>query len=196
MRMVARGFVLLAVQAALVAGTAGKYLWERHTRPMVWVKTSPFVDQEVLHPSQEVTDRYLPLQLSVDVCGLPPKPPEDETDYSKPTDSQGSNFLKYPARKGAVRTVAKEGRLVAVDAGGAFTHNSQEFLWDMRKPCKEARLLDIVKFYVPKGVDLPERLKPGESLWALVTVPAEGPLRPLELAVSNATGFHPLEAKR
>jgi hypothetical protein len=33
-------------------------------------------------------------------------------------------------------------------------------------------------------------------LWALVTVPAEGPLRPLGLALSDAAGFHSLQAKR
>jgi hypothetical protein len=187
---------LLAVQATLVAGTAGKYLWERHTRPMVWVKTTPFGESAVLNPPQEVTDRYMPVQLSVDVCGLAPKAPEEEDDYGRPLDPVAGTYVHYPARKGTVRVAAKDGRLVAVDAGGAFTHNAQEFLWDMRKPCTEARLLEIVKFYVPKGLDLPEHLKPGESLWALVTVPAKGPLRPLELALSDGTGFHPLEAKR
>jgi hypothetical protein len=104
-------------------------------------------------------------------------------------------FNHHPVREDDVRAVARDGRFVLAEVDSAPAHNKQQMHWDLRRPCTEARLLEIVKFYVPSAQAMPTKLKPGESVWALVTVPDQGPPRPIELAVSDAAGWHPLGLK-
>jgi hypothetical protein len=186
--------VLLAVQATLVLATAGKYLWERHTRPMVWARTQVFNEQALPFTAHDPEDRYFGVQLMADACGLPPRPSEQEPDFNVVPENQ---FVQksHPVRNDRVRTAAKDGKLTVVEAEGVNTSDTQQIQWDLRKPCTAVRLLDIVTFYVPAGSAMPTQLKPGETVWALVTVPKQGPPRPVELAVSDAKGFHPLGTK-
>lgn len=202
MRVAFRGTALLALQAVLVLSTAGKYEWEKHTRPMVWTQVQPFgvwalpgMASSATNDGTDAEDRYMQVQLTADACGLPPKPPENATDYSQPQKPGSGIFPTYPQRNASVKTVAKNGKLVAVEIEGAHIHGTEQLEWDMRKPCNQARLLEIVKFYVPKESAMPKNLKSGQTVWALVTVPEQGPPRPIELAISDATGFHPLGQK-
>jgi len=187
-----RGFVVLAVQAALILTTAGKYTWERHTRPMIWTRAEPFGIQLTTENAQS---RYAQVYLYADACALSSKPPEMEEDFQNTPAADLEHPKQFMVRKGRVRTVAKDGRLVMVDAGEFAAPGTQAMHWDMRQPCSQARLLDEVEFFVPPGTALPLELKSGESLWALVTVPTQGDPRPIQLAISDATGFHPLRAK-
>jgi hypothetical protein len=57
------------------------------------------------------------------------------------------------------------------------------------------RLLDIVDVYLPRDVQAPYTVAPGAALWALVTVPKSGPPRPVQLATSDAKGFHPWKSQ-
>ncbi len=61
----AKAILLLAAQCALVSSVAGKYLWERQTRPQVWTAAQYF------DPELAVRGRYLALQPILDVCALP-----------------------------------------------------------------------------------------------------------------------------
>jgi hypothetical protein len=193
MTLLQKGLIVLAVQTALVLTTAGKYSWERHTRPMVWTRAQLFGEMMMEENAQS---RYARVYAYADACLLPPKAPEMEEDFE---NTQNASDLEHPkqfkVRKGRVRTIAKDGHLVMVDAGDFAAHGTQEMRWDMRQPCTQARLLDEIEFYVPAGSSLPLELKPGQSLWALVTVPSQGDPRPIELAISDATGFHPLRGK-
>jgi hypothetical protein len=189
-----RGAILLAVQCALVLTTAGKYLWERHTRPEVWTRVQLYNVQELSYSARNPNDRYMPVQLLADACTLPPRPSEQEFDFNVSMNKSGG-FPKYPARKDVVRTAARDGKLIVVEANGIRKSDTQELIWDLRKPCTDARLPDIIKFYVPSNDALPTKLKPGQTVWALVTVPDQGPPRPIELALSDASSFHPLGQK-
>ena len=65
MRAIRPGLILLLVQLVLVLSVAGKYLYERQTRPRVWTRATQF------DPALPLRGRYLALQLLVDACGLP-----------------------------------------------------------------------------------------------------------------------------
>jgi hypothetical protein len=65
-----RGFLLLAVQAALVLTVAAKYEWERHTRPMVWARAEPFGLSADHAKTLSGEGRYGRLQLYANGCGL------------------------------------------------------------------------------------------------------------------------------
>jgi hypothetical protein len=185
-----RGLLLMAIQAALVLSAAGKYEWERHTRPTVWVRAEPFGTVPDMKQTLGGEGRYGQLQLHVDACGLSRAESEEEyqPDSMKPAG-------KHRILRSDVRTIAQGGRLVAVDAGQIHSADVQSIEWDMRQPCKNARLQSNVEVYLPRGVKVPYTLKPGETLWALVTVPASGPPRPVQLAISDATGFHPWKSQ-
>ncbi len=179
-----RGFALLAIQAALVLTVAAKYEWERHTRPAVWVRAEPFgVDAEHMRTISG-EGRYGRLQLHVDGCGLSTAHAENELEY-------GNAGRSHKVLKANVRTTTRGGTLVAVDAGTLHAADVQELQWDLRFPCKEARLLEIVDVYLPQNIQVPYTLPTGTTLWALVTVPKSGPPRPIQLGTSDAAGFHP-----
>ena len=180
------GILLLAIQAALVLTVAAKYEWERHTRPTVWVRAELFgLDADHMRTISG-EGRYGRLQLDIDGCGLATTKVETEADY-------GNVGHSHKVLKANVRTITRGGDLVAVDAGSLRAADVQQVEWDLRHPCKEARLLEIVDVYLPQNVQVPYTVPTGTTLWALVTVPKSGPPRPIQLAISDAKGFHPWE---
>lgn len=56
-----RGLMLAAIQCLLVLSLSGKLLYDRSTRPRVWVKTAPW------DPSLPLRGRYLALRLTPEV---------------------------------------------------------------------------------------------------------------------------------
>jgi hypothetical protein len=90
-----RASALLAIQCLLVASIAAKFLYERATRPRVWVRAA-------LNDSQfALRGRYLELYPMTDICRLTPS---ERNDYD-PQD---------PLDTYHVRLVARDGKLVAV----------------------------------------------------------------------------------
>jgi hypothetical protein len=59
--------------------------------------------------------------------------------------------------------------------------------------CEYARLSGTSDFFIPEHAKSPFPLQKGQELWALVTVPPNGPVRPVKLAISDAQGFHLLK---
>jgi hypothetical protein len=57
MTLTIKGFVLAALQAALVLSLSGKLLYDRQVRPRVWVQTTPY------DPNLPIRGRYLSLRL-------------------------------------------------------------------------------------------------------------------------------------
>ena len=58
-----------------------------------------------------------------------------------------------------------------------------------------ARLSEPVAFFIPEHVPDPSRRLPGEELWVEVTVPRNGPPRPIRLGVKSAGVLTPLDLK-
>ena len=61
MKTIRPGLILFFVQLVLVLSVAGKYLYERQTRPRVWTRATQF------DPNLPLRGRYLALQLLLDL---------------------------------------------------------------------------------------------------------------------------------
>ena len=59
MNRIAKAITVAAIHAALVASLGAKLLYDRSTRPRVWVRTAPY------DPSTPIRGRYVSLQLMI-----------------------------------------------------------------------------------------------------------------------------------
>lgn len=173
MRAIQQGLVLLFVQLLLVLSVAGKYLYERQTRPRVWTRAIQF------DPALPLRGRYLALTLVLDACGLPRETPRRFPQYYG-----GPSSWRWD-----VSLTAVNGNLLPkVDP-----HSRQTVTLPDGKPCNRATLNSQEMLFIPESAQLPFPLKPGQDLWVEVTLPASGPPRPLQIALSSGEGFHPLK---
>jgi hypothetical protein len=119
-------------------------------------------------PNLPIRGRYVSLRLQVDLLD------------SRPEVSGGP-----------VQLSAQNGRLIAtlvmppVDSGtilaGDHAHG-----WSLAEP---------VAFFIPERVPDPSHRAPGEELWVEVSVPSQGPPRPLRLGVKKDGALTPLELR-
>lgn len=86
----------------------------------------------------------------------------------------------------SARLAAENGRLVAnpVPSGGQAIWRRNPDLWVLAEP---------VAFFIPEHAIDPSRVKRDEELWAEVSVPPNGPPRPLRLAIKKDGVFHALD---
>ena len=101
--------------------------------------------------------------------------------------------IRDSTASGAVALRVERGQLVAIvdpfaerPLGG-----SRVSAWGV--PGQDATLSPPVAFFIPEHARDPTQLKAGEELWAEVTVPAQGPPRPIRLGVKrNGRPIQPL----
>jgi hypothetical protein len=175
-RAIRSGLILVLVQVVLVLGVAGKYLYERQTRPRVWTRTAQF------DPALPLRGRYLALRLMLDACGLP-----RDSEHTIPGYAG-----VHPLWQWHVSLTTANGKLVprlensrSARAGGTLTLFPNT-------PCDQATLSNEVMLFIPDRAQLPFPLRAGQELWVEVTLPQSGPPRPIQIALSSAGGFHPL----
>jgi hypothetical protein len=174
---------LLAIQLAIVSSIGGKYLYQRWTCPRVWTRTT------VYDPDMLVRGRYIGIQLLLDGCrSTLPSAEQAETRKDVNGLPVGKEFtivatqqVQFPARLKvedntllAVRTPDSEdqpgGQMVTASPG---------------TPCTEMRLDRSVDFYIGEHAAVPSASGFGQQLWVEVTVPPQGPPRPLQLALKD-----------
>jgi len=83
----------------------------------------------------------------------------------------------------------QDGRLVATPGSYADSLTISRFAggpWS---------ILDPVAFFIPEHVPDPTRPAPGEELWVEVSVPRQGPPRPLRLALKKDAVLTPLDLR-
>lgn len=116
-------------------------------------------------PSLPIRGRYLRLQIEGTLRGAKP-------------DNQW------------VSLAVEDGALVFLPAG-----NSGQFAWVQQQPdgTVVARLAQPVLFFIPEHEPDPSNRKPGEELWAEVTVPRRGGPRPIRLGVKKDGRLTPLQ---
>jgi len=175
-RAIRAGLILVFVQAVLVLSVAGKYLYERQTRPRVWTRATQF------DPSLPLRGRYLSLQLIVNACGLP-----RDAEHTIQVYSGGHPFWQWH-----VSLTVANGKLVprlekpwSPRPGGILTLFAD-------RACDRATLSNEEMLFIPDRAQLPFPLPPGQELWVEVTLPPSGPPRPIQIALSDRDGFHPL----
>ncbi len=89
-----------------------------------------------------------------------------------------------PVRDRGVRLVVRNGSLVAIPSSAglpAFLHGDNRVV-----------LSDRLAFFISERIADPSRRPPGEELWADVTVPTNGPPRPVRLGVMRDGRLFPI----
>ncbi|MEB3323029.1 MAG: hypothetical protein VKI81_09430 [Synechococcaceae cyanobacterium] len=160
--------VVAGLQSALLLGVAGQLLLERALSPRGWARTEP------VDPSLPIRGRYVTLRLVVPAAATTPA-------------------CRLLARRRQVRPVwlgVRDGRVVASSVGSGG--NPRPARLTEGADGAAAHLRQPLAFFVPPGVKDPSRRGPGEELWAEVTLPAEGPPRPIRLGVKRGDRIEPL----
>jgi hypothetical protein len=177
------GLVVLAIQVLLVLSIGAKYAWERHHCPMVWAKAQQY------DPDQPLRGRYIGLSLHANACGL--LRGRQRKDF-EPLISGRPRSGPVESEEWRVVPGVRDGVLTPVVVDETRPGPTQELTLDTGMPCEYARLSGVSDFFIPEHAKSPFPLEKGQELWALVTVPPSGPVRPVKLAVSDASGFHVL----
>jgi hypothetical protein len=162
-----KGLVVAAVQVSLVASLGLKLLYDRATRPRVWVLTAPY------DPNLPIRGRYIRLQLVVEPRNIQEKQP-------------GSLW-----EPGTAVILRVEGdNLVAERDPHEFRYDPADLHLHFIGPAESKRtLLDKpVAFFIPEHLPDPSRRQPGQELWVEVTVPSKGAPRPIRLGVKHGNG--------
>lgn len=174
--------LLLVVQLGILGGLAGKYWYDRQTRPRFWVKTEP------VDPELPVRGRYVALRVSLPADGFQPPaltPQQTEDPKSRPESYRvrlrmvpyGQKLMAEvePAKYSDYNPDGHYGRIAAATG-----------------PAWQVTLDEPVLFFFPEKAKDPSRLQPGEELWVEATLPRKGPLRPLRLGIKKEGILKPL----
>jgi hypothetical protein len=169
-----KGLLLASIQVVLVLSLGGKLLYDRMTRPRVWVLS------QVYDPNLPIRGRYLSQQLRMPAEGF----------IYFDSKQQYSNEW-YLNRKWAYLEI-RNGQLIAKSEGsgpGEWIHllkNNDDTLVALSE--------ESVLFFVPDNADLPA-LKPGQEMWVEVTIPVKGPPRPIRIGIKKDGILSPLNLK-
>lgn len=181
---------VLVVQLLLLSTVAAKYLYQRWTCPRVWAQA------DMIDPELTMRGGYLMAHLIVDGCQstLPSAKaaqfPRDVNGAVKPGP--------YVVRPVPVSFLAdlkvQNNKLIAVEVEGDESGTAGESIQAVPgAPCDQMRLEQPMDFFLPEKARSPLPLKPGQELWIEVTVPPEGPPRPIQMAVKDNGVWKPLE---
>jgi hypothetical protein len=189
MKLAKTSLALLVIQLAIVSSIAANYLYERWTCPRVWTRTA------VYDPEMLMRGRYLGLQLIVDGCG---SNPPFLTAPNAPPNPSGVVQGRPPYSGGSFPAKLKvEGnRLVATRIPEGGNQNSAHYVGASQgSSCADLSLNDPVNFYIPENATAPGWNSKGHELWVEVTLPPEGPPRPIQLAVKENGVWKPLNTQ-
>jgi hypothetical protein len=179
-----KGLTLLAVQLLLVLSIGAKYAWERHHCPMVWTRAGQY------DPAEPLRGRYIALLVHASACGLPPG--VDMPGLPRGVRQPPQVMQKFGAQTWRVVPAVRNGQLTPRVVDETQPGPTQELSLGANVPCDDAVLNPVTDLFIPEHAKSPFPLQTGQELWALVTVPPSGPVRPVKLAVSDSQGFHVL----
>ncbi len=172
MNSMRKGLLLGAIQLALVLSLSGKLLYDRMTRPRVWVLTA------VYDPELPIRGRYLRERLQF--------PAEGFTYATATAQNPNQWFLN---RQWAYLEV-RDGQLIAKAQG------SGSGIWVSIRKNADGTLVALsenpVLVFISEHADVPVS-KPGEEMWAEVTIPAKGPPRPIRMGLKKNGVLTPLK---
>jgi hypothetical protein len=164
MTAMSKGLLLGVLQLLLVLSLGAKLLYDRATRPRVWVLC------DVYDPELPIRGRYLSEQLHLPAEGFTYK----ETNEPYPGES-------YTNRYWATLEI-RDGQLIAKERG------SGPGQWVYAHKNHDGTIIAIVEepvlIFVPDRADVPG-LKAGQEMWVEVTVPAKGPPRPIRIGIKK-----------
>lgn len=172
MKPLAKGLVVAAIQLALVAGIGGKLLYERATRPRVWVWCQTY------DPDLPIRGRYLSEYLRIPAEG-----------FSAPEANPNPKYQNFFANRVWAHFEIRNGQLTAVPHG----EGSGGWVYLNKKgDGSEARIEEPVLVFIPDMASGPI-LHRGEELWVEVTLPKAGPPRPIRMGIKKDGQITPLK---
>lgn len=172
MKTLQKGLAVAVIQILIVLSVGGKLLYDRASRPRVWVRTAS------IDPDLPIRGKYLTLSLEVH-----PSEPVQPQDPKHPGPYSGGYYY--------VDLAVENGQLVAhkTDRPNGMTINSLR--WQRNRGGDIYVLSSPVVFFLPEHAEGPWLDSNGE-LWAEVTVPKKGPPRPIQLAIKRGGEWTPL----
>jgi hypothetical protein len=165
-----KGLLLGAIQIAIVLSLGGKLLYDRATRPRVWVLC------QVYDPDLPIRGRYLSQRLQF---------PAEGFTYHEP----GKNEMEWYINKNWAYLEVRNGQLIAKPEGSGAGE------WVIIRKNKDGLVAisdDPALYFIPDTANIPA-LKPGEEMWIEVTIPSKGPPRPIRIGVKKNGVIAPLQ---
>jgi hypothetical protein len=173
MKPLQKGLAVAVIHILIVLSLGGKLLYDRATRPCIWVRTGS------VDPDLPIRGRYLTLSLEVHSPDFKP------SDLSKAQQTYDSGYVKLAVENGQlVAHKTDQPTEMTIDTWNQ-QHNRGDGLFLLSSP---------VVFFIPEHAEVP-RLVAGRELWAEVTVPKKGPPRPIQLAMKRGNEWIPLTYK-
>lgn len=161
--------LLGALQIVLVLSLGAKLLYDRVTRPRVWVLTA------VYDPELPIRGRYLSERLKIPSVGFT---------YS------GKNVQNswFENRNWAYLEI-RDGQLIAKSDGPG----PGMWIYLQKNPngSVEAWSEEPVLVFIPDLADIPT-LNPGQEMWVEVTIPKQGQPRPIRIGIKKDGVITPL----
>lgn len=172
MNALGKGVAVALIHILIVLSLGGKLLYDRKTRPRIWVLTGS------VDPDMPIRGRYITLSVQVHAVGL---------------DAMLKPGPKYGYAPEYVRLSVENGQLVAHKAETP-TGMSIATWRRPNQPGNDAYFLEPnVAFFLPEHAELPRiNRATSDELWAEVTVPRKGPPRPIQLAIKRGAEWIPL----
>jgi hypothetical protein len=167
-----KGLLLGAIQITLVLSLGAKLLYDRMTRPRVWVLC------EVYDPELPIRGRYLSERLRFPAEGFM---------YRESNQSGISDW--YMNRQWAYLEVRND-QLTANQQGAG--PGEWIYLHKNNDGTTVAFTEEPVLVFIPERAEIPS-LKAGQEMWVEVTVPAKGPPRPIRVGIKKDGVLTPLK---
>ena len=168
MNALVKGIIVAALHLAIVLSLGGKLLYDRASRPRVWVLTG------TVDPDLPIRGRYFTLNLQV----------------------QAPDFKGFDPKQYGVQNVwldVENGRLIAHQTNKNTGLYMANWGWNRAgQPAQSAYMLSPpVTFFIAEHAETPH-LNRGDEMRAEVTIPKKGPPRPIQLAIKRGTEWRPL----
>lgn len=180
---------VLAIQLVLVSSIAVRYIYQRWHCPRVWTRAAMF------DPSLIMRGRYLSMQLYVDGCQSTLRSAKQARSPRNLNGlPNGEDFLVVPSQVVfPAKLQVKDNRLVAIRIPESEDQaRGDNVSATSGASCDEMHLTEAVNFYLSENAQSPLPVKPGQQLWVEVTVPPQGPPRPIQLALKENDLWKPL----
>lgn len=190
MKLAKTSIALLVIQLAIVSSIAAKYLYQRWSCPRVWTRTAAY------DPELVMRGRYLSVQLIVDGCqstlpsALHAIFPRNIDGTTRPN---GFSITRESSVQFRANLKVEGNKLEAIRIPEAdLTSKGVNVSALPGSSCDALRIVEPVDFYIAEHAVDPTPLKPGQELWIEVTVPPQGPPRPIQLALKQDGVWKPL----
>jgi hypothetical protein len=190
MKISKTSIALLVIQLVLVSSIAAKFFYQRSTCPRVWTRAAASDRNLVMR------GRYLSLQLTVDGChstlpsALHAIFPRNADGTTRPS---GFTVTQESPVQFRAKLKVDGSKLEAIRIPEADLRSTGVMVEALPgSSCDALHVVAPVDFYIAEHAADPTPLKQGQELWIEVTIPAQGPPRPVQLALKQDGAWKPL----